>query len=287
MTFGTVEGLFSEVPLKIRTWIAAVLSFAATAWMVSKIFAFEIAYLNSSLLFWKFDGLKNYYTYLYHLKYGSSYLHFTGMNYPFGEHVVFTDNQPFLSVLLRWFSLSVFDLRPWSLGILNGLMLVSLPLSAFFISFLLRRFGVRGFMGVGWAMAIAFLAPQNYRLMGHFALSYSFVIPAAWLLLLRYFEKPTFCRSFAFAAWTLWWAGIHFYYLALLGFFSVVMWLSFFLLRRKPVRLDFIHIAIQGVMPLALIKIWMSATDSATDRMVEGGFFYYRSFLDGIFFPPV
>ena len=37
------------------------------------------------------DGSKNYFTYLYHILYEKGW-HFTGMNYPWGEHISFTDN---------------------------------------------------------------------------------------------------------------------------------------------------------------------------------------------------
>jgi hypothetical protein len=42
------------------------------------------------------DGMKNYFTFLYHVKHDSTYWKFEGMNYPFGENIVFTDNQPIM-----------------------------------------------------------------------------------------------------------------------------------------------------------------------------------------------
>src|SRR4051812_26014633 len=44
------------------------------------------------------DGAKNIFTYLYHSMYGKGYW-FEGMNYPYGEHITYTDGQPLLSVL--------------------------------------------------------------------------------------------------------------------------------------------------------------------------------------------
>ncbi len=32
------------------------------------------------------DGIKNYFTYAYHITHDSSYINFSGMNYPYGEH---------------------------------------------------------------------------------------------------------------------------------------------------------------------------------------------------------
>ena len=37
------------------------------------------------------DGIKNYYTFVYHTIYDDSALEFGGMNWPFGEHVIFIE----------------------------------------------------------------------------------------------------------------------------------------------------------------------------------------------------
>ena len=46
------------------------------------------------------DGVKNYFTALYYLKFDSG-MHFSAMNYPYGEQIVFTDNQPIFSLILK------------------------------------------------------------------------------------------------------------------------------------------------------------------------------------------
>ena len=45
------------------------------------------------------DGIKNTFTYLYQCMYGHGYW-FSGMNYPYGEHIVYTDAQPVLVDIL-------------------------------------------------------------------------------------------------------------------------------------------------------------------------------------------
>ncbi len=47
------------------------------------------------------DGLKSTFSTLYHIEYDSSYWHFEGMNYPFGESVFFTGNQTFLTNAIK------------------------------------------------------------------------------------------------------------------------------------------------------------------------------------------
>jgi hypothetical protein len=67
------------------------------------------------------DGIKNYFTNIWYVAYDSGN-HFTGMNYPYGEHVTFTDNQP----LLAWLFSVLKHILPVDgnvVGILNVLML--------------------------------------------------------------------------------------------------------------------------------------------------------------------
>ena len=53
------------------------------------------------------DGLKSYYVTSYYVKYDQG-LKFTGMNYPYGEHVVFSGNQPMTAAVLRWVEQNLF-----------------------------------------------------------------------------------------------------------------------------------------------------------------------------------
>src|SRR4051812_1982178 len=48
------------------------------------------------------DSAKNMLAYLYHILYDKG-IWFTGMNYPYGEHIVYMDGQPLLSVPLSYF----------------------------------------------------------------------------------------------------------------------------------------------------------------------------------------
>ena len=55
------------------------------------------------------DGLKNYYTLDYYVKHDDGW-HFTGMNYPYGENIIYTDNQPILALTLRWIDQHITDM---------------------------------------------------------------------------------------------------------------------------------------------------------------------------------
>ncbi len=104
------------------------------------------------------DGVKNYFTPLYFIE-NDSGVWFTGMNYPFGEHVVFTDNQPVLSWTLQWVDQNLFDISGNIVGIMNSLMLMSLFLSIGVLFFLQKRFGLPTIYALVTSLIIGFLAP--------------------------------------------------------------------------------------------------------------------------------
>src|SRR5690606_12541756 len=128
------------------------------------------------------DGLKNYYTLAYYVEYDSGW-HFSGMNYPYGEHIIYTDNQPALARVLQWVDRHVTDLHGHVVGTLNILLLLGLYAGIVLTYALLRRWRV----GRGWALTAAaciiLLSPQLWRLHGHYGLAYLCFFPGFVLLL--------------------------------------------------------------------------------------------------------
>ena len=80
---------------------------------------------NSFLFGDYFDGLKNYYTPLYHILFDESYSRFGGMNYPNGEQIVFADAQPLISAIIKFISTNIVDISSYTVGILNFLMFLN------------------------------------------------------------------------------------------------------------------------------------------------------------------
>ena len=113
------------------------------------------------------DGFKNYFTVIYHVKHDSTYSHFEGMNYPYGEQVVFTDNQPLVSNTIKFISQNIVDISDHTVGILNYLMLISIVLSCFFLYQIFRKFQIPDIWAVLFAAGIGFMAPQIHRMTGH------------------------------------------------------------------------------------------------------------------------
>ena len=146
---------------------------------------------NSYLFNSNGDGVKNYFTYAYHIKNNESFTNFEGFNYPYGENFLYTDGHPLLISILKPIH-SVFPgVSNYSIGILNSLMLLSLLISALVLFQLLRELKISAFLAMLGAWAILVLAPQIFRIEGHFALSYSFVIPLCFLWLIKYTLKES------------------------------------------------------------------------------------------------
>src|ERR1044072_169893 len=91
-------GMVDDIPYKSSTKVTVPLllfSLAVAAYMLFHI----IISPGHVLINDGGDAIKNYYTYLYQVLYGDGW-HSMSMNYPFGEHVVYTDGQPLLAVVL-------------------------------------------------------------------------------------------------------------------------------------------------------------------------------------------
>lgn len=144
-----------------------------------------ILHLNSVLFAAEGDSIKNYYTYAYHISNDTSMLHFSGMNYPFGEHVVYTDCQPLISCLLRLLPFT----HAYSIGILHGLILLSFIITPLILFRIFRHLNTNTLLAFFSSLAIALLSPQIQRLGGHFALAYGCVIPLTVLFLIHYFKQ--------------------------------------------------------------------------------------------------
>ena len=144
-----------------------------------------ILHLNSVLFAAEGDSIKNYYTYAFHISNDNDALYFSGMNYPFGEHVVYTDCQPLISCILRLLPFT-YD---YAIGILHGLILLSFIITPLVLFRIFTKLGVNKALAFFASLAIALLSPQIQRLGGHFALAYGCVIPFTVLMLLNYFKQ--------------------------------------------------------------------------------------------------
>ncbi|HMQ47005.1 MAG TPA: hypothetical protein PKA00_07535 [Saprospiraceae bacterium] len=232
------------------------------------------------------DGFKSYATVEYHARHDSSYSHYEGMNYPYGEHVVPADTQPFISNVLKLISTYIVDVTPWTKLVIHLSMLISLVLCAWFLFLILEKLGLPVWWCILAAIGITFLSPQIYRMGSHYGLGHTAVLPAVMYLLMRLDET----RHWKYSAWiavvvTIF-SLIHFYYFAIITF-CVSFYFLFGFLRKPGWKRLFRyawHYALQIILPLLFFFWWMYAGDSVTDRTNQPwGFFNYKSIWEGVF----
>lgn len=244
---------------------------------------------NAWLLRDSTDSYKNYMTSAWHVKYDAGYVHYSGMNYPYGEHVLFTDNQPIISGALRWWSHHVSDISGETTGILNLLQVWSLIFGAGIIYLLFRKLHFPVWYATMVSLGVLFLSPQCARFDVHFGLSHTWVFPLLLLLLCRYEERHSRRYQSLQIGLLLWVsAQIHFYYFGLGAMFLLLytayqLWMDSSL-RNFRVRLS--HLVVMILLPFALLNVWLHWADFRPDRPATPyGFTDYIGFKEGVFLP--
>jgi len=255
-----------------------VLTFVLLAWMIPQL----IFHPNDILLTADGDGLKSYYCFMYHLKFDESFIHFGGMNYPHGEHYLFTDGFPAIAWTLQLLPF----LQPHGIFIIHFTLILSLLFTPLFIYLILKKFQVQDWIAILGAISLFILQPQFPRLFSHLSLAYSIFFPLSWYLLLRYKE------NLASKKWMLillvnqlFWYFMHPY----LGFMITVFygidwfihqWKKHLLIKERILGL------IPVFLPVLLVQILLMLTDSIKDRPTTPyGFFEYQAHWKSIFLP--
>ena len=218
------------------------------------------------------DGIKNYYTYLYHAKYDSSFFEFTGMNYPFQENIVFTDAHPMLSYVVGQLGLAVYGI-----GIVNSLMLISYPISTVFLYKILKHFKVNLVWSICAAVVLTFMAPQVFRLTGHFSMSYVFAVPIMWYLLIKTTTSSPLKWNIITSIYLIIFFFTHPYLGLILTVFSLSYWLVNSWINRKikgTIKQGIINIVFQVALPILAFQILVMLNDPHVGRLNNpAGFF--------------
>jgi hypothetical protein len=244
--------------------------------------------LNSYFFSTNHDGIKNYYTYLYYLKFDSGF-HFSGMAYPFGDLITFTDNQPLLVLTIKSLQYLGLNLNTYSVAIFNILLLLAFPITVLVLYKILKNYQVSNYYSFFIALAITFLNPQIERLAGHYALAYSFVIPLFWLLDIKISSSK---NKWLLVSLTiiiiLLLTFLHVYYLALALIFFMFSAIAKVLLSNyaKPNLLQIAKTYIPlSFLPMIIFKLFMGVMDNVNDRVAfPYGFLSYRASYCSIFF---
>jgi hypothetical protein len=234
------------------------------------------------------DGLMMYTNMIYHVKYSESYLRCNSMNYPFGEHVFFTSNQPLISNSIKFLAAHGMDISGYMTGIMNALMVFSIVVAALILFLIFFELGVGWWLAAPASAGIAFLSPQLDRFGGHFTLAYVFAIPLFIYLLLLFFKKPGWWLSILISLTASVAALTHFYLFGFFALMALFFYAGYALAGRKIWNHKYswaLHLLVQFVIPFLLLQ-GMFLADSVIDRPgYPWGFLVYRAYPQSILLP--
>jgi len=224
--------------------------------------------LNSILSSITADSLKNYYTFVYHIKNDPDVLNFSGMNYPFGEHIIYTDCQPLLTFVLRLLPFT----HNYLIGIMHALIFFSFIISPLILNKILLKLGIDKFSSFFIALAIALLSPQFIKInAGHFALAYGCLIPFSILFTLNcLFEKRkgVFVRLFVFNTLLFLLHPYLGFCLSVFSFLGIVLF-DLFNFNKNTFFKNSVMAIGACLAPPVLFKVFMSLTDHHPERTTE------------------
>ena len=253
----------------MRNWKGGVLAVLLTTVLLFVYYSHQITGADHITYGMWGDGYKNYYTLAYYLQHDTG-AHFSGMNYPFGENVLFTDNQPAVAFILK----GLCHLFPGIAYHIHGFIALafffSLLLSAVFIYKTFIELAVDEYVAAIFATLIVLLSPQIQRLGGHFSLSYSFYIPAIIYWLVRFLKTGGATRYFlTLLIFNSFFVFIHIYYAAMSALFILMVALVYAYANRTNLRAHIKTLAYLGavaITPFVLLKGFLFFTDNITDR---------------------
>ena len=218
------------------------------------------------------DGLKNYYTPSYFVKYDEG-LWFSGMNYPYGEHIVYTDNQPIISSSIKLLS-TVLPLENDVIGIIHVLLLLSILIAGLCIYHILRKLSLPRWYAALVAIPITIMSPQIFRFASHYSLAYVCYYPIFLLLFINFLERikqggKWLRPGVLLGLWIAWMGFTHLYYFftasAFLGFYLV----AHFVLNRFRWDRLLTTLTVLLIVSAAFIYGTVKITDPVTDRPGE------------------
>ena len=115
----------------LRKWLPWVLLLAIPLYIINTSFDKVLKCPSCYLFEDSGDGLKNYFSLSWYVLHDDG-LHFSGMNAPYGEHILFTDNQPILAVALRFVHKNIASRDGHIVGIVNILLIPMNKFDRFF-----------------------------------------------------------------------------------------------------------------------------------------------------------
>ncbi|HFC01033.1 MAG TPA: hypothetical protein ENJ53_09540, partial [Phaeodactylibacter sp.] len=243
---------------------------------------------NQYLFAGKGDGFTAYFNSTWNIKYDSSYTQFTGSNYPYGEHAVYSEYRLLITNSIKAIGNIFPNIKDQNIAITNLSILLSILISAIFIWLITNELGVKKWLGVTAAIGITFLAPQVGRFDNHLTLTYMNCFPMTWFFLIKYFQnRGKWKWSILLSLNTLGWFFVHSYLGLLAALFTGAFWVVWFLKKQEWKNItNYLHFGIQLALPLIFFMGFVKMTDIHEGRTKNPlGFLLYNGEPDDIFIP--
>lgn len=230
------------------------------------------------------DASKNYYTYKYYIDKNNSWTQFEGMNYPYGESIIFTDSQPGLSFFIKAASKVFPNIKDFDIGIMNYMILISFLISIFLFYKILRLFEVHFLVALIGAMCITYLSPQFGRLYGHYSLSYMVFYPLTIYFLIK--NKNLRKSNIILLISTTFAFFIHPYIGISIFLIIILTKITEMLFTNESKKEKLYSIIIQAIIPISIFFISSIIIDNHTNRSTNPyGLYNYHSTISSIFSP--
>ena len=261
------------------------------AFSTSLIFLFySFVFKNSQHLFFSDkggDGVKEYFSSIYHIKYDTSYFFCTSMNYPYGEELKFFGIQSLPVNTIKFIHAHTGLLNEFSVvAYINFSIILSLLVSAVFIHLILKKLDLPWWMIVLFATPIAFLTPQLDRFGGHYPLAINCFIPISMYLLMIFHERRTVWMSLLIALFHLYVYEVHGYFFFMTATLPAIYFIYMFLKDRLRTIENGMHFFIQVILPFVVIVLLDIVSSGIKDRTAyPWGHMDYLAKPESVFLP--
>ena len=236
------------------------------------------------------DATKNYYVPAYYSKYDSG-LRFTGMNYPYGENILYTDGSFPVSWMLQKLEHSGIPLTDNTTAVINYLILISIVLCGVFLFLLLHEFGIATLFAVSFSLCITMLAPQVQRIIAHYSMAHLWFIPAMLFFIFKIiYDQKKLKWLLSGLLLSLFYGFMHLYNTAVISalIFSIAVFYCFPFFRKNIFSWKiFSFLLTLAFIPLLLLQGFIAFTDTVHDRIkVPWGFDFSFATRKSVFIPP-
>ncbi len=217
---------------------------------------------NSFLATFSGDGVKSYFSYINHICNNTTFVETSGFNYPFGEHLVYTDAQPVLATIVGLLPF----LKPYAIGVMHLVIFLSFVFVSNVYFKIFELYKVNRFLAFCFSIGIAILSPQVGRIGGHFALAYALPIPLSIYFALAY-HKTNHQKYIYFSVIL---SLIFFFTHPYLGLGTTLFSLLFYLISKtfplKQLNRKYFLNVIILLLPVLLFKFLMYVSDHHFQR---------------------